>query len=352
VWPWGATRKAKWSGVKAACDAFDTANAAHAAVLRREASLHVSCSQPGSGAWLRRLPDVSVRGSEHGSALFLVELQRRLGLYVSALTAPLDERARRGRHAVTQHHRLGDAAANAANATARHNDGLDAVYRALVNGSLSGVRHQLGDRGDGTPLGKQEALVRWDHVCPGYVPDVLERDPHGDGKWGLFEFKCYSPHFLNGATGTRGGPCATDGADVAFGNTLEKLVVRVLGNAARNPSAARLHDRATGQGRVVARQGNYAGALGKGHRVTLLATESTGALAPATARLLKRLAANVARGDAVDCTVYGSGKASPRDFLSHHTAALSSALVAADANNVLAAAAALDHRLVSGRHGE
>ena len=76
---------------------------------------------------------------------------------------------------------------------------------------------------------------------------------------------------------------------------------------------------------------------------------------PATgdpARLLKRLAANVARGDAVDCTVYGTGKASPRDFLSHHTAALSSALVAADANNVLAAAAALDHRLVSGRHGE
>ena len=54
----------------------------------------------------------------------------------------------------------------------------------------------------------------------------------------------------------------------------------------------------------------------------------------------------------MDCTVYGSGKASPRDFLSHHTAALSSALVAADANNVLAAAAALDHRLVSGRHGE
>ena len=52
------------------------------------------------------------------------------------------------------------------------------------------------------------------------------------------------------------------------------------------------------------------------------------------------------------CTVYGTGKASPRDFLSHHTAALSSALVAADANNVLAAAAALDRRLVSGRHGE
>ena len=38
--------------------------------------------------------------------------------------------------------------------------------------------------------------------------------------------------------------------------------------------------------------------------------------------------------------------------LSHHTAALSSALVAADATNVLCAAASLDHRLTSGRHDE
>ena len=64
--------------------------------------------------------------------------------------------------------------------------------------------------------------------------------------------------------------------------------------------------------------------------------------------------------DAVDCTVYymyllymyGSGRASPLDFLAHHSAALSSAIVAADATNVLNAAAALDHRLLSGRHGE
>ena len=55
---------------------------------------------------------------------------------------------------------------------------------------------------------------------------------------------------------------------------------------------------------------------------------------------------------AVDCTVYGTGRASPRDFLSHHTAALSSAVVAADATNVLSAAASLDHRLTSGRCGE
>ena len=98
--------------------------------------------------------------------------------------------------------------------------------------------------------------------------------------------------------------------------------------------------------------GDYARALAKGHRVTLLATESTGAFAPDTARLLARLAKNVSRGDAVDCTVYGSGRASPRDFLSHHSAALSSAIVAADATNILNAAAALDHRLTSGRHGE
>ena len=39
-------------------------------------------------------------------------------------------------------------------------------------------------------------------------------------------------------------------------------------------------------------------------------------------------------------------------FLSHHTAALSSAIVAANTTNVLNAAASRDHRLVSGRHGE
>ena len=47
-----------------------------------------------------------------------------------------------------------------------------------------------------------------------------------------------------------------------------------------------------------------------------------------------------------------AGRASTQDFLSHHSAALSSAIVAADATNILNAAAALDHRLLSGRHGE
>ena len=110
--------------------------------------------------------------------------------------------------------------------------------------------------------------------------------------------------------------------------------------------------RATGSGRVPARDGNYTRALAKGQRLALLATEITGALTPETIRHYKRLAANVARGDAVDLTVYGTGRASPRDFLTHHVAALSTALVAADAHNVLAAAAALDHRLATGRSGE
>ena len=48
-----------WFTVKAAHDAFDTANASLAAVRDREATRLVSCSQPGSGDWLRRLPDVS-----------------------------------------------------------------------------------------------------------------------------------------------------------------------------------------------------------------------------------------------------------------------------------------------------
>jgi hypothetical protein len=338
----------QWLDVKAACDAFDDGNRPSATVPRRESSLFVSCSQAGSGSWLLRLPDVSLKGSVKASATFVTMLQRRLGLYVSALTAALDARSAAGRPD-SQHERLGDLAANAANATAKHNAGLACVYRALVNGSEVGTSLQLGDRGDGTPQSKQDALARWDHVSPGYVPDVIERDPFGDAARVLYEFKSYTPLHVSAASGTRGGPCTSDGADVAFGNTLEKLRAVVLGHDARDPSAARCHDRQTGEGSLKARRGQYAGALALGHRVVLLATESTGAFSTALVRLLRRLASNAARGDASDRTVYGAGRASPRDFTTHHAAAISAAIVTADAAAITAAAHAHAARLDAGQ---
>ena len=97
--------------------------------------------------------------------------------------------------------------------------------------------------------GKREALACWDHVCPGYVPDVLERDPLGNGKWHLFEFKCYSPHSVNGASGARGGaigvaagvPLATSGTPSASESTsLVELLGCCVGMADTSPGIDRI----------------------------------------------------------------------------------------------------------------
>ena len=83
---------------------------------RREATRFVSCSQAGGGTFLMCHPDVSVRDSIIDSTDYRTGYQRRLGLYISCLTMPLDACEARGMR-VTQHDRFGDAAINAANAT-------------------------------------------------------------------------------------------------------------------------------------------------------------------------------------------------------------------------------------------
>ena len=114
----------------------------------REGTGLVSHSQYGSGAWLTRLPDATLRDSDVESSDFLTRMQRRVGLYVTLLAPHLDERSARG-DVATQHERLGDHAINAANKTARHNAGLYAIHRAL--NSVAGTVWRLGDRGDPPP---------------------------------------------------------------------------------------------------------------------------------------------------------------------------------------------------------
>ena len=89
----------------------------------------------------------------------------------------------------------------------------------------------------------------------------------------------------------RGGGAAstTDGHFIAFGNTLEALCVKVLGQEARGSSTDRQLDRHTGAGRVDAKAGDYADALAKGHKVHLIASESTGALSRPLVLLLRAL---------------------------------------------------------------
>ena len=113
----------------------------------------------------KRLPDPSLRGTVVESSTMIAIIQRHLGLYmyVSCLAATLDARAARG-EIVTQAGRLGDTAIHAANATARHNAGLHAVYTALSSATATGVSVKLGDKGDGTPASKADAQLRHAHL--------------------------------------------------------------------------------------------------------------------------------------------------------------------------------------------
>ena len=78
-----------------------------------------------------------------------------------------------------------------------------------------------------------------------------------------------------------------------------------------------------------------------GSHVHLLATESTGALSRGVTTLLSALAKSTRGPDGHDSTVYGTGRASPKSFYTHHLAAISSAIVRADALTLRNAAASL-----------
>ena len=316
-------------------------------VPHREATLLVSCSQPGSGAWLHRLPDHSLRGSIITSLTYITMLQRRLGLYVSVLAAPLAALAAVHHSPATQHELLGDAASNAANATARHNAGLRCVYDALLCASPAHVALQLGDRSDGTELEKQEAAARYAHINTGHIPDIFSRDSAGDDDVTCYEFKCTTPFHKDSGDGSRGGVAPHDGWRYAFGSTLEKLVKSVLGLAERGTPADDTFQRATGTGHVPSHDGDYADALRRRHRVLLLATEVTGAVSPDLLRLLKRHATLVHKGKVTDGTAYGLSRASPQQFLPHHLVRLSAAIVTHDAQSVRQAARELDRRLAT-----
>ena len=96
---------------------------------------------------------------------------------------------------------------------------------------------------------------------------------------------------------------------------------------------------------------DYADALGRGTPVSLLVTESTGALSPDTVRMLLALAKQAKRRPPPtthDSTCYGTASTSPRSYFPHHTAAISAAIAFADATSVMHAVAALSFRLSLG----
>lgn len=322
-----------------------------ATVQRRESARLVSCSQVGAGAWLMRLPDQSLIRSVVPSATFLLLCQRRLGLYLTALAPVLDARAAHGA-TITQHDRLGDAAINAANKTHRHNEGLRATFTALS--ALSTASQPpgaliLGDRGDGTRVSKEEARQRYAHVNSGHIPDAIR---HSTPPF-CYEFKAYTPMVVSGALGNGsndcgGAPSTTDGGSFAFGNTEEALRARVYGLTTRGAPADGPLNRRTGTGWVKSSAGDYADALSKGHGVLMLGMESTGALFTPFVLMLKTLGKLSTAPGTHDSTIYGTARASPQTFFRHHVAAISSAVVLADALSVLNSAATMSFKLTQG----
>ena len=162
------------------------------------------------------------------------------------------------------------------------------------------------------------------------VPD-LYRSGHPSE---LYELKCYayasSSNTLvgRGSAATGGAPSTVDGGRYAFGNTEERLRRLVLGlDGHGQPGEAPLN-RHTGRGWVRATTGSYTDALRKGHHVTLLVAENSGALAPGFRDLLRLYGRVAGRPYAHDATVYGTARTSPRAYYAHHLAAISAAIVA------------------------
>ena len=337
-----------WLDAKDACDSFDSQNAG-ATVPHREATSLISHSQVGSGAWLLRLPDATVPRSIIPSDTFLSACQHRLGLYLTALDDVYNALEERG-VTVTQHQRLGDHCLNSANATHRHNAALAAVHRALTSvtsDTLPVGSIQLADKGDGTPASKAERKGYYAHVNKGHIPDLI-RVGSTTTCW---EFKCYTPFLPSGAKGNGSARCGgaasrADGHFIALGNTEEHLSVVVLGHPQRgDPDTEEQLDRVSGDGWVAAKDGDYADALAKGHTVILLVTESTGAFSADLDRVLRQLARTARASGSIDHTPYGTSRASTRSHYTFHSAAISAAIVTADALTIQNSAAALGFEL-------
>ena len=76
----------------------------------------------------------------------------------------------------------------------------------------------------------------------------------------------------------------------------------------------------------------------------LVVTETTGALSPTFDRALRALGKHARAPTTHDSnryTLYGLSRSSPRAFLAHHRAAISAAVVLADATTILLAAPAM-----------
>ena len=145
-----------------------------------------------------------------------------------------------------------------------------------------------------------------------------------------------------------GAPSSAEGHIYAFGCTEESVRKLVYGLKQIGEPTDAKYDRNTGKGRVEKADGQYADALQRGVGVALLHAETTGALATGFMLILRTLAKQTRLPGATDLTQYGEGRASPKAFLTHHVANISTVIQAADAHAVLNAATDRAQRLSHG----
>ena len=93
----------------------------------------------------------------------------------------------------------------------------------------------------------------------------------------------------------------------------------------------------------------YKDAITRGHPTTLLLAESTGGMNKALYSLIDAHGKESRAPASHDSTCYGESRASHKSFVPHHTAAISAAIVFADAEVIVDAAAHHCHLLSQGR---
>ena len=235
---------------------------------------------------------------------------------------------------VSQSDRLADTIINLDSKTGRHNKFNRAFYNAVSAQATTSVI--LGDKGDGSPRARADALARYAHYSADHVPDIIEQQAAKNGNAVLYESKCWTQlkmsNNLGGGTRAGGGsPSTAMGHLVAFGGTEETLLYQNIGCKARGDPSLGAFDHATGAGWVREHRGAYHNAMvDKANHVTMLIACDMGGIAGGTVATLHRLSKNAAEGR--DGTVYGVH--SNANYFTHHATAISFATVTAAAEAI------------------
>ena len=198
-----------------------------------------------------------------------------------------------------------------------------------------------GDKNGGSRVPVEERGQRHATANATHVPDAVRYSATPE----CYEFKSITPFHPDTNTGSRGGVSTSEGDRFAFGNTEENEARNIFGVEGRD-SHLTTRDRRTGLGVVLPKQGYYGDGLAKGHHVSHLHTETTGALAAPLLSVIRTLHKATKPAAANDSTVYGSSRSSTHSFTLHHVACVSSAILRENTVYITTAATRLRYHLL------